>query len=457
MSVRRSDREHGAGTPDRARSTARLVGDPGRRFWLLCALLAAAFVVTRMVPAALTLMPELHGPDVSDPTRDLARYAGWASQVVGDGLVPYRDVAIEYPPGSLPFVLAPALLGGTTFSVPIFVALMIALDAAAFAALLAMARRGTSWAGVVTWLVLPPALGVLMYARLDLIPSVALVLALERAHARSWLPSGVWLGLAAAAKLFPALLVPLVLIAAAGGRVRLLAGVALGGIAAWLPFAADTGALVTDVLGYHGSRGIHLESLWGSLLNLQRVAGGPAELVYEYGAFHITGPAAPQMLRWTTELSVAVVVAATAIGLVRWWRNPERAHVELPLAITATLALLLGTGRVLSPQFIIWLLAAGAVMVAVTPRVRWWAMVAMFVIVALTVAGYPFGFDLLRAGERWPALVLLWRNVVLIAFGVALTVRWLAGIDDAPVAVVSSEHADTDTDTDTDADDGVRA
>src|SRR5690606_28946750 len=116
-------------------------------------------------------------------------------------------------------------------------------------------------------------------------------------------------------------------------------------------------------------------------------------------AFHITGPGADTMLRLTTAISVAVVVGAVAIAVVRWWRDPDRAGTELPLAATAVLALLLGTGRVFSPQFMIWLLAAAAVLCAVLPRVARWVGPALLVIVVLTAAEYPVGFDLLRDGE----------------------------------------------------------
>lgn len=387
--------------------------------WLL------AFAVTRLVPLLLTLDPSLYGTGVSDPTGDLGRYAGWAELVVAEGLAPYRDVDIEYPPGSLPFVLLPALLAQAQFSRAIFVGLMIGVDLAAFVALLVLGRRtGSRW-GAVTWLVLPPLLGVVLYARLDLVPAAAVLLGLERAHARRWAVSGVWFGLGTAAKLFPGLLLPLALIAAAGRRVRLVAGAAIGGAVAWLPFAGDTGDLITDVFGYHSARGIHLESIWGAVLNLRRIEGGPVELVFDYGAFHIVGPGSDLMLRATTALSVALVALFVAAAWARWWRRPELAPTELPLAATALISLLLGTGRVFSPQFVVWLLAAAAVAFAVQPRAAVWAWPLLALIVVLTAVGYPLGFDLLRDGHLWPAVILLVRNLAVIVLGGALLVRWL--------------------------------
>jgi hypothetical protein len=407
---------------------------PPGRWWrgavVLVALLAA-FLATRAAPVALTLHPRLYGPGISNPAGDVGRYAAWGTAAIGHGLVPYRDFDVEYPPGALPFVLVPAALDGGVFSVPVFVGLLVAVDVAAFVLLLAWARRGRSWSGAVAWLVLPPALGVLLYGRLDLLPAVALLVALERAHARRWTASGVWLGLGAAAKLVPGLFLPAFLIAAGRGRWRLLAGAAAGGAVAWLPYAANTPELWRDVVGYHSARGIHLESLWGSLLNVGRLRGAPVTLLYEHGAFGITGAGAGGMLRASAVLVVGIVVAATAVAAVRWRSRPSRARVELAVSVTATMALLLATTRVFSPQFVVWLLAAAAAALAVTPGLWRWLVPALVAVVVLTVLEYPLGFDLLRQGETWPALALVARNVVVLAVGVACTVRWLRPGGDA--------------------------
>lgn len=385
----------------------------------------AAFAATRVVPVALTLQPALYGAELSNPAGDLARYAAWADAMVADGLVPYRHFDVEYPPGALPFVVAPALLGGMRFSPVAFVSLMVVVDLVGLSALAALVRRGGSPVGVMVWLVLPPLLGVVLYGRLDLLPAVALLLALERLHARRWSVGGWWLGLGAAAKLVPGLFVPLAAISAARKGWWVIAGTVAGGLIAWLPYAGDTAQIWHDVVGYHGTRGIHLESLWGSLLNVWRLLGGPVDLLFERGAFGITGPMAPTVARLSTTVDVAIVVAATGIAAVRWRGRPHRAPVELPLAVTAALALLLATARVFSPQFVVWLLAAAAVALAVTPAIARWALPLLAVIVVLTVAEYPLGFDLLRQGAWWPAVALVGRNLAVLVLGVAVTTHWL--------------------------------
>lgn len=398
---------------------------PVRRPVVWAGIVVVAFVVTRALPVVLTTQPQLYGPQLSDPAGDLGRYAAWAGAMVRDGRAPYTDFDVEYPPGVLPFVIMPALVGDTEFSTAAFIALLVVVDLAGLAALVVVVRRGGSPAGAVLWLALPGLLGVVLYGRLDLVCAVALLLALERTHARRFAAAGLWLGLGTAAKLVPGLALPLLLLAAPRGRMRLLAGALTGALAAWLPHAAAGREIVHDVIGYHAARGVHLESLWGSVLNLQRLTGRPVALLFERGAFGITGPTALLMVRASTVLDVVIVAGVSVIAAVRWHRRGYRARSELPLAATTMLALLLGTARVFSPQFVVWLLAASAMALAVTPVLWRWVAPTLALVVVLTVLEYPLGFDLLREGARWPAVVLVCRNATVLGLGVALLARWV--------------------------------
>jgi len=398
---------------------------------VVLAVLVVVFLVTRVAPVVLTLHPQLYGPQISNPAGDVGRYAAWGTAAIGHGMVPYRDFDVEYPPGALAFVLVPAMLGGGTFSTAAFVGMLVIVDLAAFLVLVAWARRGGSWAGAAAWLVLPPALGVVLYGRLDLLPAVALLIAIERAHARRWTACGIWLGLGAAAKLVPGVFLPVFVVAAASRRWRVVAGAAAGGALACLPYAADTRALWHDVVGYHLARGIHLESLWGSALNLARLRASSVTLLYEHGAFGITGRGAAGMLVASAVLVIGVVAAAVGVALARWPGRPWRARAELAIAVTATLALLLATTRVFSPQFVVWLLAAGAAALTVTAGAWRWLGPALAAVVALTVLEYPLGFDLLRQGVTWPAMALFARNVVVLGIGVACAARWVRPAVDA--------------------------
>jgi hypothetical protein len=224
---------------------------------------------------------------------------------------------------------------------------------------------------------------------------------------------------------------PVFVVAAASRRWRVVAGAVAGGALACLPYAADTPALWHDVVGYHLGRGIHLESLWGSALNLARLRASSVTLLYEHGAFGITGRGAAGMLVASAVLVIGVVAAAVGVALARWPGRPWRARAELAIAVTATLALLLATTRVFSPQFVVWLLAAGAAALTVTAGAWRWLGPALAAVVALTVLEYPLGFDLLRQGVTWPAMALFARNVVVLGIGVACVARWVRPAVDA--------------------------
>ncbi|MDZ7732482.1 MAG: hypothetical protein U5R31_04655 [Acidimicrobiia bacterium] len=119
------------------------------------AVLAAAFVVLRLGAVVVAENADVYGTTI-DPTSDVVIYEGWGEAVHTEGAAPYGDVAIEYPPGAIPFLVAPAVGADHVLSYfTDFVLLMAAVDAVGFVALIVMARRGSSPAGVVAWIVFP--------------------------------------------------------------------------------------------------------------------------------------------------------------------------------------------------------------------------------------------------------------------------------------------------------------
>src|SRR5207248_8933515 len=96
-----------------------------------------------------------------------------------DGLVPYRDFSVEYPPGALPAFVLPSLLsrrGDDNGYRRVFEALMAACGAAAAALVaLVLVQVGAGPARVVLGLGLaalaPLALGSVVLSRFDLWPA----------------------------------------------------------------------------------------------------------------------------------------------------------------------------------------------------------------------------------------------------------------------------------------------
>jgi hypothetical protein len=375
--------------------------------------LLALFCITRVALVWLTDNPEVYG-DV-DPTSDVTIYQNWGNAVHLDGASPYADVRIEYPPGAIPFLVAPSAVGdgGDNYR-PLFAALMAGVDLVGFGALYLMVRRGGSPWALIGWLLVPPLLGPVLYARFDLVPAVAMILALERAQAHKWFGVGGWLGFGAMAKLIPGLLAPLAFIVSPRRRTVVL-GFAVVTALMLLPYIGVPRGLVDSVFGYHGDRGVQVESLWGSLVLLGDHLGYDSGVAFQFGAMDVYGPA----VNTFKSLSNVLALAGVLFGCFAAWRWARRDSApDLALAMFGTLALTTAVGRVYSPQYTVWLLGVGAAALALNGRRVRWPFGALVAVVALTAWIFPPLFSPILGNELWAVLVLLTRNLLTLAVGV---------------------------------------
>ncbi|MFN2490737.1 MAG: glycosyltransferase 87 family protein [Actinomycetota bacterium] len=382
--------------------------------------LLTVFVVTRLLGAWLADHPQTYGAPEVKITGDPERYRFWGGALALEGLAPYSEVRIEYPPAALPFLVAPIPWesGGHSYRTG-FIVSMLVVDAAGLAGLVVIARRRGSLLGAWSWVVLIPLLGPIAYVRLDLVPAVATIWAIERTTARSWLGAGAALALGALAKLYPALLVPAAW-TGAGDRRRLVAGVAGVVLIALLPLLGTLDALWDSVLGYHSERGIQVESTWGLALLLLAKTGRPVTVAYNFGAFHVAADAAGRLEAFADALSVVALGGGTWLTA----RLVERGHVaRLAAALFATLAGTMVVGTVLSPQFLLWLSALAAAALAFKHPSVGPAILLLAPAAALSQALYPFLYNDLLAGDALPLALLGGRNVAL---GGAAVGTWLA-------------------------------
>ncbi len=224
----------------------------------------AAFVVTRSIGIFFAFDDYTLGASFGD----LEKYQQWSQATIGQDQRPYEDISVEYPPGVLPFIALPRWLAGDTtpYSTP-FALTMLGLDILAFGILLLLARRWGSTLGAWAWVLGDFLIGPVIYLRLDLIPALATVVAFERAAAGAWAESGGWMGFGTVAKIYPAFLLPSMAVIAPRRRTLILwsAGVVVAFLAPSIVAGAGP-ELWRDVIGYHGDRGIHVESTWGFLL-----------------------------------------------------------------------------------------------------------------------------------------------------------------------------------------------
>ncbi len=352
---------------------------------------------------------------------DIPVYASYGT-AIEDGAVPYRDIRPEYPPGALPAFVVPALLSEDEPGFRnAFEWLMAAFGVAAvLLAALILRGLGASRERTVAALALvaafPLLLGSVVLTRFDLYPA-ALVLAALAAlvHRRDRLGFGL-LGAAVAVKLYPAVLVPVALgyVWRRRGRREALVCLAVSAgvvVLAFLPFLVVAPDGVAHSIGRQLSRPLQIESLGSALyLAAHHLVGLDVEMRSGHGSqnLHATGTAVAAIL-----LSLVQVGALVWI----WLRRPSSAE-ELVRWSAAALVAFVALGKVLSPQFLIWL-APVVPLVASVRGLR--ASVLLAAGLLLTQLWFPSRYwELALAFDPVPSTLVLFRDLALVAVLVIL-------------------------------------
>lgn len=293
---------------------------------------------------------------------DVNTYLRWSGQLSG-GQLPGGH-AWQYPPGAAFAILLPRV-GPWSYGVT-FVALMLLFDLAGLGLLCLLARRRDNWTGVWVWLIAMPFIGVFSVLRFDLVPTTIAIFALVVIHRRpQWF--GALAGIGAAVKLWPIVLLFGEWDRRRLGRAILVAAVAAAVvvISAALAFGDPFGAL-----GAQGGRGLQEEAVATAPWQLgEIITGVPFHRSLEFGAWQIDTPAAAALAAGLEALSLGVIAAAA----LWWWlraraigrgdRQLGGADVSRDFVFTIVL-LLVVTSRVLSPQYMVWLLGLAAVVLS---------------------------------------------------------------------------------------------
>ena len=347
------------------------------------------------------------------------------------GATPVTEVLREYPAPSLAVFAPPwwASASSTTTYMILFVLLMVAIDAAFTAALWrSSGRRPTP--GVRVWLVLVPCLGPLTFTRFDLVPAALAGAALLALAARRPLGAGLLAAAGVAVKLWPAALVPALLLHR-HRPARVLAGFAgLGAVAVAATLAGGGTARLLSPLTWQVDRGLQIETIWAVPLLWGR-AFSPETWSTPYTrflAFQVEGPGAAAL----TTLSTVATVAAVALLCWLWWRA-WRTGVPASLSVVgliglAAACLLILPNKTLSPQYLLWIGGLLAALGAVAPDEPLLPRLNLLVVVTcvLTQVLYPLGYSTLTR-PHWSnalgAALLTARNGLLIAITVLVVAR----------------------------------
>jgi len=281
-----------------------------------------------------------------------------AGEALLRGKIPYRDFFIEYPPGSLLASVPPALFSSNRVAYTGLFAIEMALFSVAALVLTALAARrlwgpGAYLIPAVTFTAAAILLYELVLARYDAIVTLTLALsALCVALGGRYVLLGyASLGFGAAAKLVPALAtLPLATLrrGAARGYGAFFAVLAL--------FFAPPLLLASDgfikSFAYQADRGLQVESLAASVL---LKLGWVSHTTFDFGAIEVRG----RGVEFASSLSfplTALLLLITALAMYREYRLGRLGLEQYPrYAAALILAYMLGS-RVLSPQYMLWLL-----------------------------------------------------------------------------------------------------
>jgi glycosyl transferase family 87 len=340
-----------------------------------------------------------------------------------DGQVPYRDFDVEYPPAALPAFALPALAQSDDYG-SAFELLMWACAVGAVVALglaLAAVDAGTARLyGAICFLALAPlALGTVILTRYDLWPAALTIAALAAFVGRRERVGFGILGLAVAAKIYPFVLLPLALVWAAKRRGTRELWIGLGcfvGVLAlcFVPFLILSPGGVAHSIGTQLGRPLQLESLGASVLLAAHQLGlYDATVESSHGSQNLAGSLPDAIASLQTAFQLAAVGVVWAVFAAR-----DRGREGLLTAGAASVAAFIAFGKVLSPQFLIWLLplvpaVAGAGGLA--------ACAVLLVGVVTTQLWFPFRYWEIVALEPAGWLVLV-RDLLLVALYAILVV-----------------------------------
>lgn len=279
---------------------------------------------------------------------DIQLYDWWAGNIL-DGHFPINDEMWQYPPlaavvFAVGYAIAPNSHG--------FVALELIADFAVLIMLLSASRAlakqnngRTNYTPALIWVASPLIMGPVMLGRFDMFPTaIAVAAILLSTNARA---SGILAATGTLLKVWPALLL------AGTKRARLLPTLA------WYAFSLVLGGSLlkhfwSDSFGFlseQKARGLQIESVGALPFMIWNATSHSVTSEFRYGAIEVIADG--------TGISslIMTITGLLLIGSLAWWRLTGRLETALASDVILTVVLIaIATSRVLSPQYMVWVL-----------------------------------------------------------------------------------------------------
>jgi Glycosyltransferase family 87 len=309
--------------------------------------------------------------------------------------VPIRDFQLEYPPASLVVFLTPLWaqdglrelgIGAPSYAalfkaVMLICGFLIVLIVVSTAHWLWRDHSRTLIAGLAVGLS-PLALGPTALSWYDVWPTLLAIAAVAFFVRGRLVLAFALLGLAIGAKLFAVVLLPILLAQTFRSVGRRRALIPLAAFVATTAVCFGTAAILSlrgarYPFSYLLDRPVEIESSAGSIVGLLHIFGWlKVDTHVSYGSLNFEGSFAANL-----GLVIAVVGAIAVFAL--WWRSAAvtLSHEALIARCTAAIAIAVAASKVLSPQYMVWLVpfvvlafrrAAAAMLTAAVVLTRIW-------------------------------------------------------------------------------------
>jgi hypothetical protein len=355
-------------------------------------------------------------------TSDITLYHTWVQGYLIHGDTP-NGVTWQYPPLVGALLLMPKLLPGTVYLIQ-FVSLALLADAAVFCILVWTALRRGGWLGPWFWVLGGALLGPIIYGRFDVFATFFPVAALallgsgvpapgggRMLNNRRW-AAGALIGVGVALKFWPGMALFGLPRTKRGLQAALGAVIAGGGATAACALWFNGGA---GFLGEQDARGIEIESLWALPFLLAHWAGTHSiSYRIRYGSLEVVSPG-------LSNAAADLALLSTAIGFAVlgwwWWRKAWRPAVTADATFVGTLISIV-TSRVISPQYMIWLLGTAAFCLLFKDTTQRRSALLFLPTLPLTQLDFPLTFTALNEGRLGPILVVGLRDALLLAAAV---------------------------------------
>lgn len=344
---------------------------------------------------------------------DVHLYDWWAGNI-SDSHFPINDPMWQYPPLAAVVFLAGYVIAGNAVG---FVFLALLCDLAIYVLLLKRGQEQSNLNPAFIWVITPLVMGPIILGRFDVFVTLAAIVALLYVgQARRF---GIAIAVGTLLKVWPLLLL---LATPKGSALKVIT---------WFAATFFAGSLLLSLwwnesfsfIGGQRSRGLQIESIGALPYQLWNAGPGNVTSAFQFGAIEVVASG-------TSVVSLVITLLGIALlGTLFYWRFFGKLNTASPADI-ALLAVLISiiTSRVLSPQYMVWVLGLLAVC-AFAPQKDFKKMaILIFISAGIGQVIYPWWYLSLQQGGVIAVLAhtiriftllwatrIAWKNMKLIS------------------------------------------